>query len=65
MKHDSRDIGARSQTGIPHDIEIGETRQARSIAEAASAGALHIEQDLGGFGGGLTDLKARVQCQHA
>ena len=61
MKDGSPDVGTRSQTGIPHDIEIGETRQTQSIAEAAAPRAFDIEQNFDGF----ADLKARVQGQQA
>src|SRR2546427_11886166 len=47
MDHDARDVRPGTQIGIANYVHIGETRQTKSITDAAPSGAFHIKQQLG------------------
>ena len=49
MELDPTYVGRRAQSGITHHVQVGESRQAQSLADAPATRALQIQQHLGLF----------------
>ena len=56
-EHDSRKIGSRAQSRVTHDVEIRESGQPQSIADAVATRAFCIEENFGR----LRQLVAEIQ----
>ncbi len=59
--HGARNVRSSAKTWIAYDVEISEAGEAKSIADAAAAGAFHVEEQFGGMG----RLDTGVKRQHA
>ena len=58
---DAGDVGLGAEVGVADDVEVGEAGEAEGLRDAAAAGGLDVEDEVGGGAGSFAELRAEVE----
>ena len=61
VKLDAGDVGGGAEVGVADDVEVGEAGEAEGLGDAAAAGGLDVEDEVGVGARGVEDLRAEVK----